>query len=69
MQPFNVQHLIYRRTENYFQRLLSNEINCLRDHFELKDCRGHRIEESVLQSNLHNGAEKRTGHQSSYNID
>ena len=69
MQPFNVQHLIYRRTDNYFQRLLSNIINCLRDHFELKDCRGHRIEESVLQSNLHNGAEKRTGHQSSYNID
>ena len=68
-KPFNVQHLIYRWTENYFQRLLSNEINCLREHFELKDYGSHRIEESVLQSNLHNGAEKRTGHQSSYNID
>ena len=50
-KPFNVQHQIYRWTENFFQRLLSNEINCLSEHFELKDYGSHRIEESVLQSN------------------
>ena len=50
-KPFNAQHLVHLKTEDYFKRLFSNEINCLREHFELKDYGSHRMEESVLQSN------------------
>jgi hypothetical protein len=37
-KSFNVLQLKNQKTEDYFKRLLSNETNCLREHFELKDC-------------------------------